>query len=143
MLFVSVLPDLLKLYFSFFAIMFFFNLYFLICCIYISNLLLSYFLILPSSFFLILPFLFQHLYLSSSAVTSLGPGDLPALPNLNSLSLANTGLTTILPGAFKQVFVIVIVICVCHCHLYLCCVICIFSSLAVTVREKQLSQSPS
>merc|ERR1719264_536509 len=48
------------------------------------------------------PPLTQHLYLSSSSVTSLGPGDLPPLPHLTSLSLANTGLTNILPGAFNQ-----------------------------------------
>merc|ERR1719264_2155555 len=48
------------------------------------------------------PPLTQHLYLSSSSVPSLGPGDLPALPHLTSLSLANTGLTNILPGAFNQ-----------------------------------------
>jgi len=48
------------------------------------------------------PPLTQHLYLSSSSVLSLGPGDLPPLPHLTSLSLANTGLTTILPGAFNQ-----------------------------------------
>merc|ERR1719220_1625035 len=44
----------------------------------------------------------QHLYLSSSSVSSLGPGDLPTLPHLTSLSLANTGLTNIFPGAFNQ-----------------------------------------
>ena len=48
-------------------------------------------------------FSLQHLYLSSSSIPSLGPGDLPALPHLTSLSLANTGLTNILPGAFNQV----------------------------------------
>ena len=54
-------------------------------------------------------FFFQHLYLSSSSVPSLGPGDLPALPHLTSLSLANTGLNTILPGAFKQVGIVIVI----------------------------------
>ena len=50
-----------------------------------------------------LPPLTQHLYLSGSSLPSLGPGDLSSLPHLSSLSLANTGLTTIHPGAFAQV----------------------------------------
>jgi len=49
-----------------------------------------------------LPPLTQHLYLSGSSLPSLGPGDLSSLPHLSSLSLANTGLTTIHPGAFAQ-----------------------------------------
>jgi hypothetical protein len=50
-----------------------------------------------------LPASTRHLYLSGSALPSLGPGDLSGLPLLASLSLANTGLATILPGAFAQV----------------------------------------
>jgi Leucine-rich repeat (LRR) protein len=44
----------------------------------------------------------QHLYLSGSSFPSLGPGDLAHLTHLTSLSLANTGLTLILPGTFSQ-----------------------------------------
>ena len=49
------------------------------------------------------PSLTQHLYLSSTSLPSLSASSLPPLPHLTSLSLANTGLTTILPGAFSQV----------------------------------------
>ena len=50
------------------------------------------------------PSLTQHLYLSSSSsISSLSSSSLPSLPHLTSLSLANTGITAILPGAFSMV----------------------------------------
>jgi hypothetical protein len=42
------------------------------------------------------------LYLSGSQIKHLSKGDLSRLPNLRSLSLANTGLTEIYPGAFQD-----------------------------------------